>query len=109
MLQKACKMKLKTFSVLFFMFFILSLISAQIIYLNLKDTNYTDKKKFVKFIGLPDLAISNETHYVRHRSLSDTFSIFSNSPTLSENFPSTFVYNYSNVQKKLPSRIEIEK
>lgn len=102
-------MKLKTFSILFFIFFILTSTCIEVLYLNLKDKNVQDKKDFVKFIGLPDLAISNETHYVRHRSLSDTFSIFSNSPSLSENFPSTFVYNYSPIQKNLPSRIEIEK
>jgi hypothetical protein len=102
-------MKSKTFFVLLAMFSILSLIFAQVIYLKLQDKKSVEKRLFVKFIGLPDLAISNETHYVRHRSLSDTFSIFSNSPTLSENFPSTFVYNYSDVQKNLPSRIEIEK
>ena len=102
-------MKFKVRFVLFFMFATLSLLFIQVIYLNLRDNHTDERLSFVKLIGLPDLAISNETHYVRHRSLSDTFSIFSNSPTLSENFPSTFVYNYSNIQKNLPSRIEIEK
>lgn len=102
-------MKFKVRFILFFMFTALSLTIVQVIYLNLRETNVAEKVDFVKLIGLPDLAISNETHYVRHRSLSDTFSIFSNSPTLGENFPSTFVYNYSNIQKNLPSRIEIEK
>ena len=102
-------MKLKTIFVLSFISLILFTIFTEVVYLNSKDTNNKEKIEFVKLIGLPDLAISNETHYVRHRSLSDTFSIFSNSPTLSENFPSTFVYNYSDIQKNLPSRIEIEK
>ncbi len=102
-------MKLKTTFVLSFMFLISIIIAAEIIYLVSQDKKTLEKETFVKLIGLPDLAISNETHYVRHRSLSDTFSIFSNSPTLSENFPSTFVYNYSNIQKNLPSRIKCEK
>ncbi len=102
-------MKFKVQFVLFFMFTVLSLLFAQVLCLNLRDNHTDERLNFVKLTGLPDLAISNETHYVRHRSLSDTFSIFSNSPTLSENFPSTFVYNYSNIQKNLPSRIEIEK
>lgn len=102
-------MKFKVRFVLFFMFATLSLLFIQVIYLNLRDNHTDERLSFVKLIGLPDLAISNETHYVRHRSLSDTFSIFSNSPTLSENFPSTFVYNYSAIQKNLPSRIKIEK
>ncbi len=102
-------MKFKTILVLLFVTTVLSLTLIQVIYLNLRETNIDKKMDFVKLIGLPDLAISNETHYVRHRSLSDTFSIFSNSPTLGENFPSTFVYNYSSIQKNLPSRIKIEK
>ncbi len=102
-------MKIKTLFVLSFISVVLFLIFAQVLFLNSKEKNIDKKVKFVKLIGLPDLAISNETHYVRHRSLSDTFSIFSNSPVLGENFPSTFVYNYANIQKKLPSRIDIEK
>ncbi len=102
-------MKIKTLFVLSFTSIVLFLIFTQVVFLNSKDKNANKKIEFVKLTGLPDLAISTETHYVRHRSLSDTFSIFSNSPTLSENFPSTFVYNYSNIQKNLPSRITVEK
>jgi len=102
-------MKNKNLFLLIFIFIISSFLILQAIYLNYQDRKIEEKRAFVKIIGLPDLAISNETHYVRHRSMSDAFSIFSNSPTLGENFPSTFVYNYANIQKKIPSRIEIEK
>ncbi len=102
-------MKIKSYSVLLFIFTILSTLFFQISYLKHKDKKEDEKRAFIHIIGLPDLAISNEVHYVRHRSLSDTFSLFSNSPSLGENFPSTFVYNYSAIQKNLPSRIKIEK
>jgi len=64
-----------------------------------------DKNSFVSLVGLPDLALSNSAHFIRHRSYSDTFSLFSNGPELLEYFPSTFVYNYST---KNTSRIELE-
>ncbi|WP_051505378.1 hypothetical protein [Sulfurospirillum arcachonense] len=66
------------------------------------------KNDFVKTVGLPDLAISNGANFIRHRSLSDTFSLFSNGPELLEYFPSTFTYNYSQNYKNIPSRIELE-
>ncbi len=102
-------MSFKTRFVLLFIVTTVVLILTEATYLSLKDKNSSQKRLFVKIFALPDLAISNETHYVRHRSLSDIFSIFSNSPTLSENFPSTFVYNYSKIQKNIPSRIEVAK
>ncbi len=67
-----------------------------------------EKSAFVELVGLPDLSISNEANFVRHRSYSDTFSLFSNSPELLEYFPSTFTYNYAAVYKKNHSRIELE-
>ena len=102
-------MNFKTKFVLLFILATVLLISTEIAYLSIKDKSSSNKRLFVKMVTLPDLAISNETHYVRHRSLSDVFSIFSNSPTLTENFPSTFVYNYSEIQRNLPSRIEVAK
>jgi len=102
-------MNFKTKFVLLSILTTVLLISTEIAYLSIKDNSSLHKRLFVKIVTLPDLAISNETHYVRHRSLSDIFSIFSNSPTLTENFPSTFVYNYSEIQRNLPSRIEVAK
>ena len=57
-------------------------------------------------IGLPDSALVNEAHYVRHRSLGTPFMMFSESPSLMEYFPSTFVYHYTPSQTHIPSRIE---
>jgi NAD-specific glutamate dehydrogenase len=62
------------------------------------------KEELVALVGLPDLALVSEAHYVRHRSLSDVFSYFNESPELLEYFPSTFVYHYA--PSSNPSRIE---
>ncbi|MEK6659103.1 MAG: hypothetical protein AABY36_05420 [Campylobacterota bacterium] len=55
------------------------------------------KKEFVKSLGIPDLAISTEASYVRHRSLSDFFSIYRDDGTLREYFASTYLFSHSNI------------
>lgn len=62
------------------------------------------KEALTALVGLPDLALVNEAHYVRHRSLSSVFAYFNESPELLEYFPSTFVYRYAPYSH--PSRIE---
>lgn len=85
------------------------LIAVQVVLLQARHNTKNEKRLFVSLTGMSDLALSSEAHFVRHRSMSDLFSIFSNSPTLTEYFPSTFVYNYSEIQRKNPARIECEK
>ena len=63
------------------------------------------KLHFVKMTGLPDLAISTEATYIRHRSLSNIFEIFKDDGNLREYFPSTFTYNHSTLIDNTPSRI----
>ncbi len=63
----------------------------------------TQKETLSELVGLPDLALVNEAHYVRHR-LSGVFAYFNESPELLEYFPSTFVYRYAPYTH--PSRIE---
>ena len=63
--------------------------------LTLTQANIEAKEQLSMFVGLPDLALVSEAHYVRHRSLSDTFSYFNESPELLEYFPSTFVYRFA--------------
>lgn len=68
-----------------------------------------EKNILVKSIQLPDLAISTEAMYIRHRSLSDIFSLFKDSPSLLEYFPTSFVYNFSANINNYPSKIKYEK
>lgn len=58
------------------------------------------KEAFVKLTGLPDMAISTEASYVRHRSLSELFSIYKDDGSLREYFPSTYVYSHSHIINK---------
>lgn len=51
------------------------------------------KLLFVKLSSMPDLAILTDTKYIRHRSLSDVFSIYSDDGVLREYEPSSFVYS----------------
>ncbi len=76
---------------------------------NLDKKNIEDKNILVSSLGLPDLAISTEAMYIRHRTLSDTFSIFKESPELKEYFPTTFIYSHSHILNNTPSKILNEK
>ena len=88
---------------------LISVLSIELIYMyNSSALHVKEKNSFVSLIGLPDLSISNGANFIRHRSYSDTFSLFSNGPELLEYFPSTFTYNYSHNYKNNPSRIELE-
>jgi len=62
------------------------------------------KELLSSIVGLSDLALVGEAHYVRHRSISDVFAYFNESPELLEYFPSTFVYRYTPLTN--PSRID---
>jgi hypothetical protein len=86
--------------------FTCSLFFGELFYMYSLDNNKQIKKDFVSLSGLPDLAVSNEAHFIRHRSYADTFSLFANSPELLEYFPSTFVYNHPNTNN--PSKITHE-
>jgi hypothetical protein len=50
------------------------------------------KQLFVSLTLLPDLALSTEADYIRHRSLSAFFSLFKEGPLLREYFVSTHLY-----------------
>lgn len=77
---------------------------AEAMYLQSEQSNSSEtlssKRAFVNLVGLPDLAISTETTYVRHRSMSDLFSIYKDDGSLREYFPSTFTYAHSSIINK---------
>ncbi len=80
---------------LFITFISLSVILfLEVIYLQIfntmNDSDLVQKNMFVKTVGLPDLAISTETSYIRHRSLSDIFSIYSVDGSLREYSKSSY-------------------
>lgn len=90
--------------------FLTATLSLQTLYMySNSKLHVKSKNEFVKAVGLPDLALSNGANFIRHRSLADTFSLFSNGAELLEYFPSTFVYNHTQNHKKNYARIKIEK
>jgi len=87
--------KKSTFT-LYSLFFIVALLSFEVLYLyktkSVDENSLTIKREFVATLLLPDLAISTEASYIRHRSLSDFFSIYRDDASLREYFASTYVY-----------------
>lgn len=94
MLQKKAK------KVVFSFTFLVLLLVFELVYLNTTKTISKDqltlKKEFVSLTKLPDLAISTEATYIRHRSLTCVFDIYKDDGTLREYFPSSFVIMNSN-------------
>jgi len=76
---------------------------------SMSSASFEKKSAFVKVSGLPDLALSTEATYVRHRSLSDLFSIYKDDATLREYFPSTFVISHSHIINPHAKKISNEK
>ena len=89
------------------------LVFIEIVYLKIYEDISTiqldEKKAFLKVTALPDLAISTEAMFIRHRTLSDTFSVLKESPELREYFPSTFTYSHSHILNNTPSKVINEK
>jgi hypothetical protein len=90
---------------LFYIFIgVIIFLAIELIYLqqsrSMSQKQQEKKEQFVKIAGLPDLAIVTETSTVRHRSMSDLFSIYRDDATLREYFPSTFVYSHSGIINK---------
>jgi len=78
---------------------LLLFIVVESLYLSLNDgidgSMAEKKRSFVSLVGLPDLAISTEATYIRHRSISSVFSIYKDDATLREYFPSAYVFSHS--------------
>ncbi len=90
---------------LFFIFASLGIaLFAQIVYLAATRSMSLDavsaKRSFVSLTGLSDLAISTEASYIRHRSMSDLFSLYKDDGSLREYFPSTYLYSHSHIINK---------
>ena len=87
-------------TLLLFIAFLLLFTILEVLYLKSKPQDKNTKELFVKTIELPDLAISTEAKYIRHRSLATIGAIFSENPESIEYFPTTFVYAPSPLLKR---------
>lgn len=85
----------------FLAFFLLLTVLIEVVYLNtyksMNDDILSKKRAFVLLSGLPDLAISSENSFVRHRSISDIFSTYSNDATLREYSQATFSTSHKEI------------
>ncbi|PHQ65419.1 MAG: hypothetical protein COB99_04200 [Sulfurimonas sp.] len=91
----------KTPRLLFILFSLVAILVVEGIYLSstktLSQESQDKRKEFVSIVGLPDLAISTEATFIRHRSMSDMFSIYKDDGSLREYFPSTYTYSHSHI------------
>jgi len=98
--------KILKYFVTFFSLIIIFL-GTEVTYLGFQNIHEEEKNIFVKSIGLPDLSISTEVRYIRHRSLSDIFSIFNEDPVSFSHYLTTFVYAPSNIVNITPNTIKV--
>jgi hypothetical protein len=75
------------FTILFLSLFI------TILYLKNRDNHFEKKYQLVKVVKLPDLAISTEANFIRHRSLATFFDIYKDDADIRVYFPSSFSIN----------------
>ncbi len=58
------------------------------------------KINFVSVVGLPDLSLSSEDYYIRHRTLSSVFDVYPDDGTLREKSNFSFVLSHSHIKNK---------
>ena len=94
----------KSYTFFYLLIGLSSIFIVQLFYLqqtrSINSIQQTKKEQFVTLAGLPDLALVTETSSIRHRTLSDLFSIYRDDANLREYFPSTFSYSHSHILNK---------
>lgn len=95
----------KKSKIVFIVFIVLfSFVFVELIYLNFTNkmtkSSLNKKLEFIKLTQLPDLAISTEATYIRHRSLSKVGSIYKDDGSLREYFPSSYAISHSHIINK---------
>ena len=97
----------------YYLFVLLSCLSILFIsitlYLNtyksMSMMQYNNKNQYVKLTSLPDLALSTQSSYIRHRSLTDVFSIYQYDGALSEYDITSFTYSLSKINYSISSKV----
>ncbi len=85
----------------FFTVILVTTLIVEIIYIEnnrgLTEEAIRDKRDFIRVAKSPDLAISTEAFYIRHRTLANISDIYREDSSLYEYFPSTFIYSHSHI------------
>ncbi|MFA6196427.1 MAG: hypothetical protein WC656_07260 [Sulfurimonas sp.] len=83
---------------------LLTFLAVEFLYIEttkkMSDVSTEKKIIFVQLSGLPDLAINSESSFVRHRSLSDLFSIYQEDGSLREHALATYAISHSHIKDK---------
>lgn len=97
------KYKYRSFNLIFITIILLIILIVEIIYIEndrgLTEEAIRDKRDFIRVAKNPDLAISTEAFYIRHRTLANISDIYREDSSLYEYFPSTFIYSHSYIFK----------
>jgi len=104
----------KKSSYLFYIFLgLFSSFGVELLYLegtkSMSSEVLSKKLSFIELAQLPDLAISTEATYVRHRSLATLGDIYKDDGSLREYFPSTYAISHSHTINKNNAEIIDEK
>lgn len=90
--------------------FILTAIVCFLLYFKVPSKHsLQNKNHFVQLTLLPDLALCTSSSYIRHRSLTDLFSIYKDDGTLREYDVGSFIYAPSIIHNNYPSKVKNEK
>jgi len=84
--------------------FIFCFIVGEGIIISNKNIDIDSKKEVVKILTMPDLSISTEAHFIRHRSVTDLYEVFGLGPALFAYFPSEYIYSppkYLNAKQEI--------
>ena len=111
--QKSLISEFEKTSLLFLSIFLLVVFFAiaEIIYFGSKDVTktITKKREAVSLIKLPDLAIVTEATWLRHRSISNVFTVFPEDGALLDYYPASFVYKIYFPHNKKDGKTKKEK
>lgn len=102
-------MKTKSYSLFYLMMTLLLFFFGVVLFLEYNATptpqSIKNKNLFVQTTLLPDLALVNSSSYIRHRSLSTVFSVYSDDGTLREYDITSFTYAPSNIHSNTPLKV----
>ncbi len=95
-------------SLVFITALILAVVFAvgEIFYLQKKDVRsiIEKKQKTVQLIKLPDLAVVTEATWLRHRSISNVFTVFPEDGSLLDYYPASFIYKVDFIQNRVTKK-----
>ena len=95
-------MKTKSIYLFYTLLALISFLTIQVSYIDktksISSKSIQSKKDFINIVQLPDIALSTDLSYIRHRSLTNTFDIYNEDGSLREYSLGSFTYNQSDLR-----------